>query len=170
MLSSSTRFKYEAPTYRASIGGKQSLRRMAVTTPSKEVIMPNIPPTDFDDQKITRFNVKKSSDARHTRFDAANVSNGLFKAKSDNIYQGFKESTTYNRLPLQWDPVGEATIRPEVAGSAYNNGDGYVQYDENLDKKEPKLGQQWRRGKGKFLSPDDPNPFPIRNNPKMVLK
>ena len=158
---------------RASIGGTQSLR---FAPRSKLNTFPPAKPTDFTNTVVEDLpapKAKKSTRASRAKFlTAKEVSSKQFLAQPNDRYQGFKKGPTGTdrlELPLAWNPVYTASYRPDVAGSAFEQGAGEVADMDNKDTRDPKMNPQWH-GKGSVLTPAKPNPFPIQVSEKFVIR
>jgi len=166
--------KHSGPAIeRASIGGRQSLR---FAPRSKLTTYPPAVPTDFTNTVVEKLQVpkpKKSTRASRAKFlKPEQVASNQFLAQAHDRYQGFQKGPTGTdrlELPLAWNPVYTASYRPDVAGSAFEQGAGEVADMDNKDTRDPKMNPQWR-GKGSFLTPEAPSPFPIQVSEKFRIK
>ena len=166
--------KHSGPAIeRASIGGTQSLR---FAPRSKLTTYPPSVPTDFTNTVVENLPVpksKKSTRASRAKFlKPEQVAANQFLAQAGDRYQGFQKGPTGTdrlELPLAWNPVYTASYRPDVAGSAFEQGAGEVSDMGNLDTRDPKMNPQWH-SKSSFLTPAKPNPFPIQVSEKFVIR
>ena len=166
--------KHSGPAIeRASIGGTQSLR---FAPRSKLTTFPPSVPTDFTNTVVEDLpapKAKKSTKAKRSKsFTPEQVSHNQFLSQAHDRYQGYQKGPTGTdrlELPLSWDPVYTASYRPDVAGNAFEQGAGEVAEMDNLDTRDPKMNPQFH-GKGSFLTPAKPNPYPIQVSEKFVIR
>ena len=159
---------------RGSIGGTQSLRFAPM---SKLTKYPPAVPTDFTNVKVEappskKPRVKKAKNPTLGRFTATQAARNEFLSVAAERYRGTQTGPTgtdRRELPLSWDPVYTASYRPEVAGSAFEQSAGEVAHMSNLNTKDPKEHRQWD-SKNSFLTPYNPNPYPIQVSSKFQLR
>jgi hypothetical protein len=168
-----------AAILRSSIGGNQSLRFTSASQLNK---YPPARPADVTNTVVEKFHTPNSKSraskgsrgkkaARATFLTPKEVSSNQFLAQAHDRYQGYQKGPTgtdRQELPLAWNPVYSASYRPDVAGSAFNQGAGEVADMYNKDTPLPTMDAQWHK-KSSFLTPKAPNPFPIQLSDKFVL-
>lgn len=159
-----TRFDISKAVARDAVAGYGGLpmRRKARLTP------PEYRPgamLDLEVRALPDARKRPGPRRRRTKFEKDVVANNLFKAMSDDLYQGRKTGPIGAALPESWNPVAKAKYRPDIAGDAFYDS-GSVQEMNTLDTRLPKFDKQW----GKVNGPDDPNPFPIEVSGKISLR
>jgi len=132
---------------------------------------PNIKVEAYTNTVVDLGKSKRPKKTKVSRFQANVVANNLFKASHPVTYQGLKEGSVNNRLPLSFIPAEIKKYDVDAGGSAYNEGSGEVAEQENRDmKKPPKLNTQWQ-ARGRIIATKDrPNPFPIEVNPAVKIR
>lgn len=154
---------------RASIGGRQSLRFAPLAQQNK---YPPAVPADFTNTVMGSLPAPKEKKGRARGPDPKQTARNQFLAQANDRYQGFQKGPTGTdrlELPLAWNPVYTASYRPDVAGSAFEQGAGQVADMTNLDTRDPKMNPQWH-SKDSFLTKNEPNPFPIQVSEKLVIR
>lgn len=156
---------------RASTGGLSNLR----FAPSRELgRYPPAVPSDYTNTDVEKIHVPMPKEKRDRKFlSPKSVSSNQFKAQAHGRYQGMQRGPTgsdFLQLPEAWNPVETASYQPDIAGRAFETGNGQVSDMNNMtDKKLPVMDAQFHK-KGSFLTPDAPNPFPVELSGKFKIR